>query len=145
MARNLVQYDPMTELARLERDFFDDGMFASLRRTTLPTTDVYTENDNQMVVEVHLPHFDEGDVSVDIDGGALVIQAERHEKEEDKKKKYVVRESSQSFYRRIALPQRADTSKIQAAFTKGVLKVTVPYDGAPASTHIPITTGSAKS
>lgn len=108
----------------------------------LPTTDIYTKDDKEMVVEVHLPDFDDGDVSVDIDEGALVIQAEKHEKEEDKDKKYVIRESSQSFYRRIMLPQQTDQSKIAATFEKGVLKIDVPFAPLPAPTKVPITAGS---
>ncbi len=140
MARNLVRFDPFAELSRLERDFFEDGMFAS-RRTKLPTTDIYTKDDKELIVEVHLPDFDENDVSVNIDEGALVIQAEKHEKEEDKGKKYVVRESSQSFYRRIALPQQSDQAKIAASFDKGVLTVDVPFAQLPSPKSIPITAG----
>ncbi len=145
MARNLVRLDPFAQLSRLERQFFEDGMFAPLRRAALPTTDIYTEDDKQMVVEVHLPNFADDDVTVDLDEGALVIQAEKHEKEEDKAKKYVVRESSQSFYRRIALPQQADQAKIAATFEKGVLKVTVPFAQLPAPTRVPISAGPEKS
>jgi HSP20 family protein len=141
MARNLVRFDPFAELGRLQRDFFEDGMFAS-RRTKLPTTDIYTKDDKELIVEVHLPDFDEDDVSVNLDEGALVIQAEKHEKEEDKDKKYVVRESSQSFYRRIALPQQSDQSKIAATFDKGVLKIDVPFAQLPAPKSIPIAAGN---
>ncbi|GAA2064908.1 Hsp20/alpha crystallin family protein [Leifsonia soli] len=141
MARNLVRFDPFAELDRLQRDFFEDGMLAS-RRTKLPTTDIYTKDDKELIVEVHLPDFDENDISVNIDEGALVIQAEKHEKEEDKDKKYVVRESSQSFYRRIALPQQSDQAKIAATFDKGVLRVDVPFAALPAPTKIPITAGT---
>ncbi len=56
----------------------------------------------------------------------MIISAERHEKEEDKDKKYVVRESSSSFYRRLQLPERADADKIKADLDEGVLKVRVP-------------------
>lgn len=141
MARNLVRFDPFAELSRMERDFFEDGMLGT-RRTMLPTTDIYTKDDKEMVVEVHLPDFDDGDVSVDIDEGALVIQAEKHEKEEDKDKKYVIRESSQSFYRRIMLPQQTDQSKILATFEKGVLKIDVPFAPLPAPKKVPITAGA---
>jgi HSP20 family protein len=141
MARNLVRFDPFAELSRMERDFFEDGMFGT-RRTKLPTTDIYTKDDKELVVEVHLPDFDESDVTVNVDEGALVIQAEKHEKEEDKDKKYVVRESSQSFYRRILLPQQSDQAKIAATFEKGVLKVDVPFAPLPEPTKIPITAGS---
>ena len=140
MARNLVRFDPFAGLDALRRDFFNDDVFRGLRGK-LPTTDVYTEDDKALIVEAHLPNFDEKDITVNVDGGALVIQAERHEKEEDKKKQYVVRESSSSFYRSIALPEQAEESKISAAFVKGVLKVTVPL--AEAASPRQITIGSA--
>jgi HSP20 family protein len=89
------------------------------------TTDVYTKGDN-LIVEAHLPNFEQKDVNIEIDGDALVISAEKHEKEEDKDKKYVVRESSSSFYRRIALPERANADKVEARLDDGVLKVYVP-------------------
>jgi HSP20 family protein len=125
MARNLVRFDPFGGLDALRRDFFDDGFFRAMRGK-LPTTDVYTEDDKALMVEAHLPNFEEKDISVNVDNGALVIQAERHEKEEDEKKKYVVRESSSSFYRSIALPEQAEEAKISAVFVNGVLKITVP-------------------
>ncbi|MGN6426325.1 MAG: Hsp20/alpha crystallin family protein [Leifsonia sp.] len=142
MARNLVRFDPFAELSRLQREFFEDGVYG-LRQAKLPTTDIYTKDDKELIVEVHLPDFDESDISVDIDEGALVIQAEKHEKEEDKGKKYVVRESSQSFYRRIALPQQSDQGKIAARFDKGVLRVEVPFAALPAPTKVPISAGPA--
>ena len=33
------------------------------------------------MVEAHLPNFEEKDISVEVEGGALIISAERHEKE----------------------------------------------------------------
>jgi HSP20 family protein len=139
MARNLVRFDPFAELNAIQKRFFEDGVFSPLQAARRPTTDVYTEDDNRLTVEAHLPQFDEDDITVNIDQGALVIQAERHEKEEDTKKKYVVRESSSSFYRRIALPEQADESKIEAHFAKGVLTVTVPFTELPSPKKIAIT------
>jgi len=141
MARNLVRFDPFAGLDVIRREMFDDGLLRSLRGK-LPTTDVYTKDDKELVVEAHLPNFGEEDITVDVDKGALVIQAERHERDEDKKKKYVIRESSSSFYRSIALPEQADESQIEAHFEGGVLKVTVPFKAVAAPTRIPI--GGAK-
>jgi HSP20 family protein len=87
-----------------------------------------------------LPHFDEKDINIQVDNNALVISAERHETEEDKDKKYVVRESSSSFYRRIALPERADTDKIQAELHDGVLKINVPLTSLPEPKKIALST-----
>jgi len=50
---------------------------------------------------------------------------------EDKGKKYVVRESSSSFYRSVQLPERAYTDAIEAHLEDGVLKVVVPVTPAP--------------
>lgn len=83
MANNLVRFDPFAELTTLQKQLFSDSLFSSRGGLSLPTTDVYTEDDKQLVVEAHLPNFAESDVSIDIDQGALTIQAEKHEKEED--------------------------------------------------------------
>ena len=144
MARNLVRFDPFAELNTIQRRFFEDGAFPLLQGIQRPTTDVYTEDDNKLVIESQLPQFDQNDITVDIDQGALVVQAERHEKTEEKKKKYVMRESSSSFYRRIALPEQADEDKIHARFSKGVLTVTVPFKEMPAPKKIAITAESTK-
>jgi len=122
---NLTKWDPFSELSALQKQFFGDDWMTPFKGTSIPTTDVYTK-DNQLEVEAHLPNFEQGDVNIEVDGNALIISAERHEKEEDKSKQYVVRESSSSFYRRVALPERADTDNIAAQLDDGVLKVSVP-------------------
>jgi HSP20 family protein len=111
---NLVRFDPFAELDALHKQFFGDDFFTRQSGLRLPTTDVYVEDGKQLNVEAHLPHFKDEDVNVHVDNGSLVIQAEKHEQEKDKKKKYVVRESSSSFYRRVHLPEQADVDKIEA-------------------------------
>jgi HSP20 family protein len=136
----LVRFDPFAELSALQRQFFGDDWTTPFKGANIPTTDVYTK-DNQLTVEAHLPNFEQDDVTIQVDGNALVISAERHEKEEDKTKKYVVRESSSSFYRRIALPDRADANNIEAHLDDGVLKVTVPLTPLPEPRKIAISAG----
>lgn len=131
------RYDPFAQLTALQQQFFGDDFFAPFKGINIPTTDVYTK-DNRLIVEAHLPNFDDSDVDVQVDDGALVIQAQRHEREEDKDKKYVVRESSGSFYRRIQLPERADADKIEAHLDEGVLKVSVPLTPLPEPKKIAI-------
>jgi HSP20 family protein len=139
----LVKYDPFAELSALQRQFFGDDWFTPLKGVNIPTTDVYTA-DNELVVEAHLPNFEQSDVNINVDNGALVIQAEKHEREEDKSKKYVVRESSSSFYRRIQLPDRADAEKIEANLDDGVLKVKVPLKALPEPKKIAIKSKASK-
>lgn len=134
---NLVRWDPFAELSVLQKQFFGDDWVSPFKGVNIPTTDVYTK-DNNLVVEAHLPNFEQKDVNIEIENGALVISAERHEKEEDKDKQYVVRESSSSFYRRIALPKRADADKVEAHLDDGVLKVSVPLTPLPEPKKIAI-------
>lgn len=134
---NLVRWDPLAELTSLQKHFFGDDLVSPFKGGNIPTTDVYTK-DNDLVVEAHLPNFEQNDINIQVDDGALVISAERHEKEEDKKKTYIVRESSSSFYRRIALPDRADADKISAQLDDGVLKVVIPLTPLPEPKKIAI-------
>jgi HSP20 family protein len=140
---NLVRWDPFAELSALQKQFFGDDWLSPLKGVNIPTTDVYTK-DNQLMVEAHLPNFEQADVNIQVENNSLVISAERHEKEEDKDKKYVVRESSSSFYRRIALPERADTDKIEAHLDDDVLKVSVPLTPLPEPKKIAIAASSKK-
>lgn len=135
---NIARFDPFAEMQALQRQFFGDDLFTPLKGLQVPTTDIYTENDKQMTIEAHLPHFTEKDVNINIDNDVLEIQAEHHEEEKDKNKKYVVRESSSSFYRRIRLPEQADKNKIDARMENGLLQVVVPFKKLPAPKKIAI-------
>lgn len=140
----LTRYDPFAELNALQKQFFGDDLLSPFKGVNIPTTDVYTDDSNQLIVEAHLPNFNQEDVNIEIDDNALVVQAARHEKEEDKNKKYVVRESSSSFYRRIQLPERADAEHIKAHLDDGILKVTVPLTPLPEPKKIAIENKSVK-
>lgn len=140
---NLTKWDPFAEMNALQKQFFGDGWITPFKGVSLPTTDVYTK-DNQLQVEAHLPNFEKDDVNIQVEDNALIISAERHEKEEDKDKKYVVRESSSSFYRRISLPERADTNKIEANLDDGVLTVSVPLTPLPEPKKITVASSKNK-
>lgn len=140
---HLVKWDPFSELTALQKQFFGDDWMSPIKGVNIPTTDVYTK-DNALVVEAHLPNFEQSDINIQVEDNALIVSAERHEKQEDKSKKYVVRESSSSFYRRIALPKRADANKIEAHLDEGVLKVQIPLTPLPEPKKIAIATKSSK-
>ncbi len=127
---SLIRWDPFAELSALQKQFFGDDLMSSLKGVNIPTTDVYTR-DNTLFVEAHLPNFDQKDVNIQVEDSGLVISAERYEKNEDKDKQYVVRESSSSFYRRVALPERANVEKIEAQLDDGILKISVPLEPLP--------------
>jgi HSP20 family protein len=134
---SLAKWDPFAELTALQKQFFGDDFVSPLKGVNIPTTDVYTK-DNELRVEAHLPNFDQKDIDVHVEDNALILNAERHEKDEDKAKQYVIRESSSSFYRRITLPDRANTEKIDAHLDDGILKVSIPLSPLPEPKRIAI-------
>jgi HSP20 family protein len=135
---NVISYDPFAEFRALQRQLFNETFGQTTNPLKMPTTDVWTEEDNRLVVEAHLPNFDEKDIDVNVEDNSLIIRAEKHERNEDKKKHYVVRESSSSFYRSIRLPNIADKESIKAHFKNGILTVNVPFKELPKPKKIAI-------
>jgi HSP20 family protein len=135
--------DPLTGMDSLHREL--DDMFSSFFGQTLttsssPAMDIYTEDDKQLVTEVHLPGFQKDEVDVQVHNGMLEIKGEKHEKEEkkDTKRTYMVRQSSSQFYRSIALPKQANGDEVEAHFEDGVLKVTIPFKEVPTPKKVAI-------
>lgn len=132
----LIHRDPtigltaFNELDNLFNDFFKSMSPLSQTNFSLPSVDVYSEDENNMVVETQAPGFDRKDIEISVNNGMLEIRGKKTEKEEqkDKKRNYMVHESSASFIRRIVLPEGADAEKISAELDKGILKVTVPVE-----------------
>lgn len=102
------------------------GMPSSL--FSLPSVDIYSQDDKTMVVEMQAPGFDTDDIELNVRNGVLEVRGEKVEKDEQKdgKKSYLVRERNASFARRVVLPEGADADNITAELDKGLLKVTVP-------------------
>lgn len=127
---------------------FDDmlePLATTTRQLSLPSADVFRQ-DNDLVVEVQAPGFGHDDIEISVDNGTLEIRGEKTEKEEhkDKKRSYMVRENSTSFYRRIPLPEGSDTEKIGAELENGMLRVTIPVERRQAK-RIQIAGGGKKS
>ena len=135
---DLTGYDPVGQLMDFRHQLFKNDFFGFGQNLHLPTTDIYTEDDKRMVIESHLPNFDHDDIDVHVDNGFLVIRAEKHEQEKDKKKQYLIHESSSSFYKRIKLPAMADKDAVKAKVKEGVLTVTVPFKELPEPKKIAI-------
>lgn len=153
---NLVRWeDPFAGLTSLHShidDIFNELFNTSASRLpslgALPAMDVYNENDKQLVTELQLPGFSQEDIDISVRNGMLEIKGEKHEKEEekgnDKKRQYMMRESTSSFYRRIVLPKHADTDSISAEFDNGMLKVTVPFKELPQPKKVQISAKASK-
>jgi HSP20 family protein len=98
----------------------------SRKFAVLPAVDV-AETDKAYEITAELPGIDEKNVEVNVVNGGLTIKGEKKdEKEEKDKDRYVSERRYGSFERYFRLPEGVDASKIEASFTKGVLKVSLP-------------------
>ncbi len=113
---------------------------------SLPSIDIYSEDDKHMVVEMPAPGFDTNDIDLNIRDGVLEIKGQKREttKQKEGDRNYIVRESNASFARRVVLPEGADADNISAELDKGLLKVTVPVNR-PEAKRVQITTGKSSS
>ncbi len=84
------------------------------------------ETEKAIEVTADLPGVNEKDIDVSLAGDMLTIKAEKKSDKEEKTKDYhLVERSYGTFERSMMLPFKADASKIDAKFEKGVLKLTV--------------------
>ena len=86
-----------------------------------------TEKETAYEVTAELPGMAESDVEVKLANGNLSIKGEKKEEKTEKdKERYVSERSYGAFQRVLRLPEDVDAEKIEAEFSNGVLKVTLP-------------------
>lgn len=149
MANNIIRWDdPFSGIASLHNqmdDMFNNffaGMPAMQSAQAMPAMDVYNEDDKRMVAEIHTPGFTKDDVTVSVHNGMLEVRGEKREKEDKgKKRNYMMRESHESFYRRMSLPEYADQDHVDAQFHNGMLTITIPFKDLPKPKKIAIGEG----
>ena len=91
-----------------------------------PTVDM-AETKDSFIVKAELPGLDAKDVEVSISGDVLTIKGEKKKEEQEKDEHHYRAERYYgSFQRSFQLPTSIKADKIEAAFDKGVLKVTLP-------------------
>jgi HSP20 family protein len=98
-----------------------------------------TAADGMLTIKAELPGIDpDKDVEITVGNGLLTIAAERREDTtEDRDGTRVSEFRYGSFSRTLAVPKDVDSGQITAAYTDGILTVTVP-------TPVPVASGVAK-
>lgn len=135
----LTKWDPFED--------FEEFFSKPLLRPSLvtPMTDVYSDDEKNLVIEAHVPGFTKKDIAIDLHNGVLEVRGEKLEKQEEKKKRrYYLQESSSNFLRRVRLPENIDSTKIKADFDNGTLKITIPFKELPQPKRIEIAEGKKK-
>lgn len=91
----------------------------------LPAIDLYEDNDN-LVVMAELPGMAKEDIDISLHGDVLTISGERKEQERQDAEVYRAERFLGRFQRTLTLPTAVDSSKVQANYKDGILKVTLP-------------------
>lgn len=127
----IVRWSPFPDIEAIDRRFrrmFDEFGIAP---AALPAADIY-ETDAEYAFELEVPGFEEKELSVEVTDHTLVVKGEQLATKEEKDKQYRLHERLETtFERRFTLPLEADTTKIGAEFTKGVLTVHAPKVDVP--------------
>ncbi len=137
-----ASFDPFRMLDEMDRHFFTNTTAVSAFRTdVLDTGDAFK-------LECELPGFKkedikidiEKDIKIDIENDCLTISAERSYDKKDEKDNYIKRERVYGSFSRSFDVSGINVDGIEAAYTDGVLNVTLPKKAAevPASRRLEI-------
>ena len=115
--------DPWRELDKMQRVFQD---FSSPRSGEFPAMNVWTSGD-EAIVTAELPGIDPKSVDISVVGKAVTVRGARQPEAimGDEAHHRQERWSGQ-FSRSIELPFAVDAGKVEARFSKGILKITLP-------------------
>lgn len=108
------------------KSFFNDDLFSGTNNAYMNFKVDLKETEDNYLVEAELPGIKKEDIDVDFDNNYLVISAKRDDMVEDKKESYVRRERHYGQFKRSFYIDNADAGKIEASFSEGVLKITLP-------------------
>ena len=132
--RRVSVYDPFRAFDELERSFFGNPQALSAFRTDV------TDTGDAYKLEAELPGFKNDDIKIDVENDCLTISAERKLENEDKKANFVKRERYYGSYSRSFDVSGINVDGIEAAYTDGVLTLTMPkkVETVPASRRLEI-------
>ncbi len=117
--------NPFYDIDQVTRSFFGETPIRAFN------TDV-KDNGNSYTLAAELPGFDKEDISIDINGDQLTIQA-HHKRENDQKDaqgNYLRRERYYGSYSRSFDISEIEADNITAAYENGVLKLELPKKNA---------------
>lgn len=134
-------WDPLREMERLERDWSD--LFSGLGSpgaVKYPPINVFTGEDD-VVVTSELPGVSPEDVDLTVTGDVLTLKGTRKQVELGEGQTWHRRERGYGdFYRTIQLPYNVESSKVEAKYNKGILRITLPRAEADKARKISVKT-----
>jgi HSP20 family protein len=130
-----MEFDRVFE--RFRRDF-EDLLLPSERfwerelsmmrelETRMPAVDLEDRGD-KYVMTVEAPGFKNDEIEINVWDGSVEVSGCRETKQDEESKGYVRKErSSESFYRRMALPEEVKVDDAEASLQNGILELVLP-------------------
>lgn len=129
----MAGFDPFREMDELQRHFFSGSAAAAF------ATDIF-DNGSSYLLEAELPGFNKEDISIDIENDCLTISAERKFDSDSSRENLIKRERFYGSYTRSFDVSGINVEGIEAEYTDGVLKLTMPkkQETLPASRKLEI-------
>lgn len=116
----LLQHDPFRDLDRLTQQ-----VFGTMTRPTSMPLDAWREGD-RFVVELDLPGIDPDKLDIDVERNILTVKAERLSHMPDAANAVATERPWGVFTRQLVLGDALDTSEVEADYTAGVLRLSIP-------------------
>lgn len=138
---------PLRELQSMQRQIdllFEDFAHTTHMDTAFTVNCDVEETDSHYLMSFDLPGMKKENIKVEIKGDVLSVSGERKEEKECNKSNYHRNERFYgSFERSFQLPQNVKSEQIEATYTDGVLKLTVPRVEASKAQQIRIADGKS--
>jgi HSP20 family protein len=117
-------WDPWREFEQVNRRFSD--ITSSLAGNEFPMVNVWTNGDGATVT-TEIPGIDPAAVDISVVGRTLTLRGSRKPDEAGEGESFHRRERWQGrFTRAVELPFLIDANKVEAHFSRGVLKISLP-------------------
>ena len=134
----VTRFDPFRDLDRLTERLIAQAGEAQQSMRAMPI-DLFREGE-RYVLHCDLPGVDPGSIEVGVDGRMLTISAQRSGADGDLE--WLTQERpSGTFARQLTLGPAVDLEHIEAAYTDGVLTLTLPVAEAAKPRRIPVRQG----
>jgi HSP20 family protein len=133
----LMRSDPFRDFDRLAQQ-----VLGTVARPAVMPMDAWREGD-QFIVEFDLPGVDEDSLDLDVERNVLTVHAKRPELEPDREMVSAERPRG-VFSRQLFLSETLDTEAIEASYSDGVLRLTIPVAEKAKPRRIQITSDNEK-
>jgi HSP20 family protein len=129
----LSRWDPYREMSNfrrlvnrmMEAPDYQEGDWTESMAWDLPL-DV-TEDQDEFLVKASLPGVNPNDLDITYNNNTLTIRGEMNKEEEQKEKRYLMRERHYgTFVRSISLPSSVNSGAIEAEYNDGILTLHLP-------------------